>query len=80
MIRLPSFGDQVINLLWDRNYFRNTNLSPSESMNMTSLSTRDYAGSMCSMLEMSFRSITGDDENMSAALLADHASPATIGT
>ena len=79
MIRLPSFGDQVKNLLWDPSYFRNANISLSESMNMTSVSTQNYAGNILNMLGMSFRSITGDDEDMSAALLADHASPATIG-
>ena len=46
---------------------------------MTSVSTQNYAGNILNMLGMSFRSITGDDEDMSAALLADHASPATIG-
>lgn len=92
MFRIPSFGDEVIGLLWDKSQLHPTHPQPTNQITIS----RDYAGSTCSLFgKNSFRSLGSDQDNSSlpagdsnesiaedsfASPVADHPSPATIGT
>lgn len=76
MFRIPSFGDEVIGLLWDKSQLHPTHPQPTNQITIS----RDYAGSTCSLFgKNSFRSL-GSDQDNSSLPAADHPSPATIGT
>ena len=93
MFRIPSFGDEVISLLWDKSQLHPTHPQPVTQITLS----RDYAGSTCSLFgKNSFRSLSSDQDNGSlpagdshelatevgsyASPPIDHPSPATIGT
>lgn len=76
MFRIPSFGDEVIALLWDKSLLTPA-IHPQASPQI--ILSKDYAGSTCSLFGMQSLSFRSNSETDSGNIVSEHPSPATIG-
>lgn len=77
MFRVPSFGDEVISVLWDSNV-PIPSASPGTPTTPRILLTHDYAGSTCSLFGGSSLHLPSDVSADLRSVPSDRAAPATL--